>query len=509
MPKRNVTTMRAAILQRRNRSNAARIHIVAAGGGGMSRRLVTAPFGYNAVTIEACEMTLVARDAGVTEALADWLCSRRWEDLPESVRHKAVDVVYDSVGAMVACSRLPEVQAIVGFLRKMGGAAECSIIGHATRASPVNAAMANGGMSHGDEADPVHLKSVGGHVASGPVPTALTLGQWTDASGKDVLRAVALGYEVGGRLMTIFYRERDYVARRFYPTAVVATISSAVTAGILLGLERERMQVAMCLAAYQAAGPDNMTKDPAHMGKTFQVAAANRNGVTAALLANDGCHAPLDVLDGSHSLFDAYLGAPDAGAELLKDLGTYYSITDVMHKRYPVGSPNQAYLQGLFGLMEKHAVRPDDITAIEVQIPARGLKRVPTTRHASISALSVCAIAAAHGKLDFYRLHDPAGAMDAAARDMQERVKFVGREDWTDLQAGHRAIVTIKTRAGQTLTGEVRHRPMDASELDTKFYGLVTPRFGEEKARRLERLLKRLDAAASVKDLMAELEGAN
>jgi 2-methylcitrate dehydratase PrpD len=453
-------------------------------------------------------MSIVAREAGVTETLAGWLCSRRWTDLPESVRGKVIDVVYDSVGAMIACSRLPEVQAIVRFLRKIGGGAACTIVGHAGRAGPVDAAMANGGMSHGDEADPVHLKSVGGHVASGPVPTALTVGEWTGASGQDVLRAVALGYEVGGRLMTIFYRERDYVARRFYPTAVVATISSAVTAGLLLGLAREQMQVAICLAAYQAAGPDNMTKDPAHMGKTFQVAAANRNGVTAALLAHDGCRAPLDALEGSHSLFDAYLGVPDAGAELLEDLGMYYAITDVMHKRYPVGSPNQAYLQGLFGLMEKHAVRSDDIAAIEVQIPARGLKRIPATRHASISASSVCAIAAAHGALDFYRLHDPAGALDAAARDMQQRVKFTGREDWKDMEAGRRAIVTINTRSGHALTEEVRYRPMDAAELDVKFRGLVTPRFGTAKTRRVEGLLKQLAAAQHVRGLMAELEGA-
>lgn len=453
-------------------------------------------------------MNVVARETGVTEALADWLCSHRWESLPEDVRHKAVDVVYDSVGAMIACSQLPEVRAIVGFLRKMGGVAECTMIGYAGRTSLVNAAMANGGMSHGDEVDPVHLKSVGGHVASGPVPTALTAGQWTGAGGTDVLCAVALGYEVGGRLMTIFYRERDYVARRFYPTAVVAAISSAVTAGIVLGLGREQLQVAMCLAAYQAAGPDNMTKDPAHMGKTFQVAAANRNGVTAALLARDGYRAPPDILDGSHGLFDAYLGAPGAGAEMLKDLGTYYSITDVMHKRYPAGSPNQAYLQGLFGLMEKHAIRPDEVAAIEVQMPARGLKRVPATRHASISAVSVCAIAAVHGKLDFYRLHDPAGAMDAAACDMQGRVKFIGREDWTDLQAGHHAIVTIKTRAGHVLTEEVRHRPMNVAELERKFHGLVVPRFGMARTRRVESLIKQLAAAGSVRDLMAALEDA-
>jgi 2-methylcitrate dehydratase PrpD len=441
----------------------------------------------------------------ITAALADWLVKQRRQPLPDAVMHKASDVVFDSIGAMIACSQLPEVAAIVKFVQRMGGAAECTMIGHAGLTSVVSAAMANGGMAHGDEVDPVHLKSVGGHVASGPVPTALSVGQWIDAGGEDVLRAVALGYEVGGRLMTVFYRERDYVARRFYPTAVVGSISSAVTAGILLGLDRTQMQVAMCLAAYQAAGPDNMTRDPAHMGKTFQVGAANRNGVTAALLAGDGCHAPLDILDGSHSLFDAYLGAPDAGAGLLQGLGEYFSIMDVMHKRYPAGSPNQTYLQALFGLMEHHRLQAADIEEIEVQIPQRGLHRTPTTRHASISALAVCAIAAAHGRLDFYHLHDPAGGLDEPALEMQRRVRFVGREDWTDMEAGHHAIVTVRTRAGRSHTEEAWHVPMTRDELDRKFDQLVTPRFGTGKTRRVETLLGELHAAPRVRELMAEL----
>jgi len=273
-------------------------------------------------------------------------------------------------------------------------------------------------------------------------------------------------------------------------------------------LSARQMQVAMCLAAYQAAGPDNMTKDPVHMGKTFQVGAANRNGVTAALLAQDGCHAPLDILDGSTGLFDAYLGAPDAGREILKDLGSYYSITDVMHKRYPVGTPNQTYLQALFSLLENQAVKAGDIAEIEVQIPQRGLKRIPTTRHASISALTVCAIAAVCGKLDFYRLHDPAGAMDAASRDMQQRIRFVGREDWTDMEAGRHAIVTIRTLDGRTLTEEVWHRSMNAAELDRKFDELVVPRFGKDKSARAARMLRALESVGDVRPLMAELQNA-
>lgn len=442
----------------------------------------------------------------LTEELSNWLCARHWRDMPAPVQKKTLDVVYDSVGAMVGCSTLPEVKSIVRFIGRMGGKAECTVIGERALTSVVNAAFANGGMAHGDESDPVHNTSVGGHVASGCVPSALAVGQWLNASGTDVLHAVALGYEVGGRLMTIFYRERDYVARRFYPTAVVGTISSAISAGILLGLTPRQMQVALCLAAYQAAGPDNMTKDPVHMGKTFQVGAANRNGVTAAILAEQGCHAPLDILDGSHSFFDAYLGAPDAGAGLLDKLGEYYAITDVMHKRYPAGSPNQAYLQGLFALLHEHSIAPEQIAQVEVQIPKRGLHRVPTTRHASISALTVCAIAAAHGKLDFYRLHDPAGAMDAAALSMQERVNFVGREDWTGMDAGRHAIVSITTTAGQIHTREVWHEPMTSEELDRKFFDLVTPVLGAERTNRLAQTLKDMAQADNLQPLMNELQ---
>ena len=448
---------------------------------------------------------MIQREATVTADLAAWLCAQKYADFPGPVRNTALDVVFDAIGCMAACSTLPEVQAVVELVTQEGAREDCTVIGHRLKTSPVNAAMANGGMAHGDEVDPVHMTSVGGHVAAGPVPTALAVGEWLDASGEDVLRAVVLGYEVGGRLMTIFYRERDYIQRRFYHTAIAANLSSAVTAGALIGLQPEAMQVAMCLATYQAAGPDNMTKDPAHMGKTFQVAAANRNGVTAALLARQRCHATLDILDGSHGLFDAYLGKPDGGAELLHELGRYYAITDVMHKRYPVGSPNQAYLQGLFGLLQKHPVSADEISMIEIQMPKRGVHRVPKTRHASIAANVVSAAAVVDGKLDFYRLHDPAWKITPAVARMQDKIKFIAREDWTGMEHGRHAIVTITTISGQKLEEEVWYRPMSRAELELKFEGLVAPRFGPERARDLRALMQTLDSAPSIRPLMEKL----
>ncbi len=441
----------------------------------------------------------------ITEQLAGWLVEQTFDNLPSNVVDKATDVVLDSVGGMIACSTLPEVKAVVRLVEQQESRAECTVIGHRQKASVVNAAMANGGMAHGNEVDPVHSTSVGGHVAAGPVPTALAVGESVDAKGADILRAVTLGYEVGGRLMTIFYRDRDYVARRFYHTAIAANVSSAVTAGILLKLDRQALQVALCLATYQAAGPDNMTTDPGHMGKTFQVAAANRNGVTAALLAQQGCFAPLDVLDNTRGLFDAFLENANAGADLLDRIGEYYAITDVMHKRYSAGTPNQTYLEGLFALLSENSLRAQDIADVEIHIPKRGIHRVPTTRHASISAEKVAAIAIAKGELDFYFLHGPLEPVDDAVNSMRSRIRFVGREDWTGMEQGRHAIIHIQTTDNRQLQKEVWFTPMTRTELAGKFDHLVAPIFGE-KAARIRAACEDLATASSVRPLMQMLQ---
>jgi 2-methylcitrate dehydratase PrpD len=450
----------------------------------------------------------MADKPSVTRQICDWLCGVSYDALPAEVRSKTLDVIFDSLGCMIACSTLPEVRAVVDLLEELGGRAECTIIGRRDRSSVVSAAMAHGAMAHGDEVDPVHATSVGGHVAAGPVPTALTVGQWVDAAGKDIVRAVALGYEFGGRLMTLLYRERDYVARRFYHTAVAGALSSAVTASLLLRLGRDQMRAALGLAAYQAAGPDNLTKDPGHMGKTFQVAAANRNGVTAALLAQKGSFVPLDILDGAAGFFDAFLQAPEIAGEMLTDLGKYYSITDVMHKRYSVGTPNLTYLHGLFQMLREHAIRADDIHAIEIELPSRSVHRIPTTRHASISGDVVSAVAAAYGKVEFDQIHDAAVPTRPEVRRMQQCVRLIGRSDWKDMEHGRHAVVTITTTTGQTWRKEVWHEPMTRQELEEKFHGLVTPRLGHDRTARVKLELEQIEQAPSIRPLMEQLAGA-
>jgi 2-methylcitrate dehydratase PrpD len=93
----------------------------------------------------------------VTTQLAQWLIESRFKEVPEAVRKKTLDVIYDSVAGMAACSVLPEAKALASLVEDQGSRPDCTIIGYPFQASVINAALANGGMAHGDEVDPVHV----------------------------------------------------------------------------------------------------------------------------------------------------------------------------------------------------------------------------------------------------------------------------------------------------------------------------------------------------------------
>ena len=159
----------------------------------------------------------------------------------------------------------------------------------------------------------------------------------------------------------------------------------------------------------------------------------------------------------------------------------------------------------LFRLIKDNGIMPDQIGEIEIHMPTRGVKRVPTTRHASISALKVSAIAAATGKLDFYYLHGPQVAVDAAIASMIERVKFVGRDDWTGMEHGRHAIVIIHTRDGRKFEEETWFSHMNRSELSAKFNELVLPQFGAARTDLLQKSLLEIESVRNIKTVMQQL----
>ncbi|MYA97412.1 MAG: MmgE/PrpD family protein, partial [Nitrospinae bacterium] len=135
----------------------------------------------------------------VTERMAEFIVETKWADFPELVIERAKKAMVDTVGVTLAGVDEPVGRIVADFARKMGGAPEASIIGLGARAAAPMAALVNGAMGHAlDFDDSSYLLS--GHPSVVVLPAVLAQGEVQGASGREVLEAFVIGYEISTKL---------------------------------------------------------------------------------------------------------------------------------------------------------------------------------------------------------------------------------------------------------------------------------------------------------------------
>ena len=136
----------------------------------------------------------------VTTALADYVAKTLDRELPAAVVARTKLHLLDTIAAMVSGSRLKPGDFAARYVDSLGGKPQAMVIGTGIVTSAVNAALANAMAAHADETDDTN--PVGPfHAGCGAVSAALASAELAGRTGSDVLRAVALGYDIGARLI--------------------------------------------------------------------------------------------------------------------------------------------------------------------------------------------------------------------------------------------------------------------------------------------------------------------
>ena len=439
-----------------------------------------------------------------TSELCRWVCSTRHEDLPAEVRREALTVLYDQVGCMIAAATLPSCQPVVNLVRKLGAQGECSVVGHPVRTSVMYAALANGTIGHGDEVDSTGQHGTG-HFASVIVPTALSIGQYVGASGKELCRAIALGSEVAGRFVSIL---GHYDTRPQFAAVVGHTMGAAVNAGLLLGLDAEQMEHALGLAAGGACGLNSHHEEELHQIKSLEAGRAAEAGALSALLAQEGFRGPREPLTIEHGFFDAFLGLPGAGRDVVEGLGENYLMRQIAYKRYPVGGPDQTPLYAFLQLIKTHKLTADDIEQIEVSLARNAFRTVTTNKHPSVYMETILRLAAVYGEITFAHIHDPRYREDPRVKAFQDRARIFIVPRPGPATRGQRMEmgITVRTRNGKALRQELRFPVMSEAEIQQKFRNLAGLRLDKGRVADLESKLKAIEAERNVAALIRELE---
>jgi 2-methylcitrate dehydratase PrpD len=446
----------------------------------------------------------MTRNTGPTAKLCEWVCSTTYESIPAEVRKETITLLYDQVGGMIPSAILTSCKPVVDLVRKLGSGSDCSVIGHRLRASVTDAALANGTIGHGDEVDATGQQGTG-HYAATVVPPALTVAQYAGASGKELLRALVLGCEVAARCQSIV---GHYATREQFVGSVGGTLGAAVSAGLLLRLDADRIEHALGLAASGACGLTSAHFDELHQIKSLNHGRAAQAGVLSALLAREGCHAPREILTVENGFFDAFLGLPDVGHEVVAGLGENYLMRQIAYKRYPVGGPDQTPLHAFLQLRSKHKLAAEDIEQIEVSVSRGAFQTVMTNRHPSVHMPVVLSLAAVYGEVTFPHIHDPRYQEDSRFTAFRKRARIfiIPRPERATKGQRLEMTVTVRTRNGTTLCQELRYPLMSEAEIQQKFRTLAGLRLDSRRVEELERRLRAMETEANVAGFMSDLE---
>ena len=266
----------------------------------------------------------------VMRQLSAYIAAALKRPLPARVVEKTKHHFLDTLAAMVSGSRLAPGMKAIAYVKTLGGVKEAGVVGSKILTSAVNAALANGMLAHADETDDSHAPSLT-HPGCGIVPAALAMAERERQSGVALLRAVALGYDIGCRLTLSLdayqFREDGHSTHSFGPM-----FGAAAAAGALAGLRERQVRHLLSFTAQQASGISCWMRDGEHVEKAFDFGGMPaRNGVAAATMVAHGFTGVDDVFSGERSFFVAYGRKPNAAA-LTHGLGATYEIIEYQHQ---------------------------------------------------------------------------------------------------------------------------------------------------------------------------------
>jgi 2-methylcitrate dehydratase PrpD len=442
--------------------------------------------------------------------LASYIASAPKRRLPAAVAEKTKHHILDTIAAMVSGARLPPGKQAISYARTRGGTKEACVVATGIVTSAENAALANGMLAHADETDDSHAPSLT-HPGCGIVPAALAMAEREEATGEALIRAVALGYDVGCRLTQSLnayeFREDGHSTHSFGPMFGAAAASAA-----LARLSERQVRHCLSFTAQQASGISCWMRDEEHIEKAFDFGGMPaRNGVAAAAMVAHGFTGVEDALSGERSFFVAYGRKPEP-EKLVAGLGEVYEVMNTNIKRWSVGSPIQAPLDALLLLLEEHRFKREDVQRLSVRVSHQGANTTNNRAMPDICMQHLCAVMVLDGTVTFKASHDEKRMRDRKVLALREQVQLSGDDELTRAMPSRQGIVEIVLRNGTTLRRHVKavrgtaENPMTRAEVDAKAYDLIVPVFGRKRARRLCDAIWSLDKLPNARRLRTLLK---
>jgi 2-methylcitrate dehydratase PrpD len=303
--------------------------------------------------------------AGVTAQLADAIVAVDYDNLSDDVVAVAKTVVFDGVANMLAGSVEPGGKILIEFVKAMGGTPIATIVGTRLLTNAPYAAFANAAFCHSLDYEAMWWPPT--HPTSPVLPALLALAEQEGSSGKQVLEALIVGFEVQGRLNMMSDWIKDPYAY-FHPPGSIGAIGSAAACAKLLKLDAWKTRMAIGIAASRAGG---LWANSGTMTKSQHSANSARSGVEAGLLARAGYTSNEDVIEVKTGGFAKLFYGDDADLEAaVRDFGRPYRMVTpgLTIKKHPAQTTTHWCIDAALEVKANNTFDPGDIVEVTVEV---------------------------------------------------------------------------------------------------------------------------------------------
>lgn len=442
-----------------------------------------------------------------SQAFANFVVNHSYEQLSQQAIHLTKLSLLDWLGSTLAGGKEKPALLLSHTLGQFGGNQQATDLVTRQKTSAHYAAMINGGASHILEVDDVHKASIL-HAGASIIPAAFAVAEWKQSSGKQLIEAIALGFEVGIRIGEAVTPSHYEI---FHTTGTVGTFGAAIAAGKLLGLTVEEMTHALGSAGTQAAGLWEFIEDGA-MSKQLHPAKAASNGVLSAVLAKEQFTAASRILEGRRGFFAGMV--KEVNQELLFDnLGDHYKIVENTFKIHSCCRHIHPALDCLQAIVAETGAKTEEIRQIIVETyqVALNITNKPDPRSVFESKFSLpysCALMATKGRagLDEFTVEN---LFDPQIRQLSNQVvlrvdPFIDRlypAQWPARVTVHYADGTAVTKETFYPKGDPEN-PASEQELMEKFLTLAQKSIPLEAAQHLANQVGELEVVEQVSFLI-------
>jgi 2-methylcitrate dehydratase PrpD len=346
------------------------------------------------------------------------------------------------------------------------------------------------------------------------IPAIFALGEALGASGRQIIEAYAVGYEVTGKLV---HSLRDSEHDGWHAPSTVGSFGASAACAKLLGLNASQIEMALGMSASMAGG---VVANFGTMTKPLHVGLGARNGVLSAKLAAGGYTANGKAIESGFGFYKVLHSNTAIDEKPIDELGRSYALLSdgIRIKPYPCGGLTHQVIDSMLEFRTKNGLTPEMVERVDVDVVKHTFERIvfkvpQTSIQGKFCMPYLVARALIDGKVSLHAFTD-AAVRDPNVLKLAERVQMNLDNNLKKTDPGGRPCrVTVRLKNGEVLSREAQHAkggpefPMTEAELRGKFTECAREALSAEAADRALALIEGLEKVDNVRTLADILRG--